>query len=429
MKAEIISIGDELLIGQVINTNSAWLAQQFNLLGINIEQITVVADTENNILESLNQASERADIIVMTGGLGPTKDDITKKTLCKFFGNNLVFNPEAYKDIEHFFALRGVAITELNRLQAEVPENCVLLPNKSGTAPGMWFDFKNKIYISLPGVPFEMKELIIKEVFPKLIEKNITSKIIHKTVLTAGIGESFLADLIANWEDNLPKIIKLAYLPAPGMVRLRLTALGNNDDILKALITKEIEKLIKLIPQYIYGYDDETLEEIIGKLLLDKSQTLAIAESCTGGFISHRITSVAGCSNYFVGSIIAYSNKIKLNNLNIQHKTLEIHGAVSKEVAEEMALNCKKLFNSDFALATTGIAGPGGGSSEKPVGTVWIAIATPSKIYSRKFQFGDNRERNILRASVSALSLLIKQIIADQESTSEETNILALPQW
>lgn len=412
MIAEIISIGDELLIGQVVNTNASWIAEQLNLAGIEVQQITTVSDKKEHILKILARAFLRSDIILITGGLGPTKDDITKQTLCEFFNTSLVFNNEAYEQIRELFKARGFNVTELNRQQAELPANCIPLKNKNGTAPGMWFNKDGKIFVSMPGVPFEMKPMITEQVIPKLRKFHNSGFILNKTILTQGIGESFLAEIISDWEKNLPENFSLAYLPQPGIVRLRLTAKGNNKEKLIQEMNSFSGKLQEIIPDLIFGYEEDTLEEIIGKLLIEKNQTLSTAESCTGGYISHLITSVPGSSNYYTGSVIAYSNQIKENLLGVQNKTLIDNGAVSKQVVTEMALGVQKKFKTDYAIATSGIAGPDGGTEKKPVGTTWIAIATPGKkIIAKKYLFGEHRGRNIRKAALTAMNMLRKELI------------------
>jgi len=416
MKVEIVNIGDELLIGQVVNTNAAWMAAQLNLAGFPVYQVTVIGDTLNHILEALAQAENRADIVLISGGIGPTRDDITKTALCRFFNTQLVFNQEAHHDIELLFACRGFKVTELNRQQAELPETCTSIPNKLGTARGMWFEKDRPggaktIFVSMPGVPFEMKAMITGEVIPRLKKRFSTEAICHKTILTQGIGESFLATLIKDWENNLPSSIRLAYLPQPGMVRLRLTGNGPNEAMLKAVMEKEISRLNPLIPDYIFGFDEETLEEITGRLLTQKGATLATAESCSGGYIAHLITSVPGSSAYYKGSIIAYSNDIKEKIIGVTMENLLKHGAVSEQVATEMAIGTQTQLHADYVIATTGIAGPEGGTTEKPVGTVWIAIATPDEVFAAHFLFGDNRERNIRRTALQALNMLRKKLL------------------
>lgn len=407
MKAEIITIGDEILIGQVIDTNSAWIAEQLNLTGIKVAQITSISDQREHILNALEEASGRSEIILMTGGLGPTRDDITKETLCEYFGTRLVFNQDAFNNIERIFRLRGFQITPLNRAQAEIPENCSMLLNSNGTAPGMWFEKDGRIYVSMPGVPFEMKSLMTDCVLPRL--KNLSPvSIYHRTILTQGVGESFLASIIENWETNLPAHIKLAYLPQPGIVRLRLSASGHNLNLLMNEVNEKVNELYGLIPQYIFGEGEDTLEKIAGDQLKKRGLTLATAESCTGGYIAHLITGIAGSSAYFKGSVVAYSNEIKENILGVKPETLEKYGAVSEQTVQEMADGIIKKFRVDCAIAVSGIAGPDGGSDEKPVGTTWICVKTPLGSITKKFTFGEHRGRNIRRAALAALDLLRK---------------------
>ncbi len=411
MKAEIITIGDEILIGQIVDTNAAWIAEQFNLSGIEIYQITSVHDDTEHIKEALQNAEEKVDLVVLTGGLGPTKDDITKHALCEYFNTKLVFHEPTFEHIKQRFKNRNIDLNKLNRDQALVPEACTVLANKVGTAPGMWFEKDDTIFVSVPGVPFEMKYLVENEILQRLQNNGKTKAIFHKTVQTQGLPESMLAQRIENWENSLPKNIKLAYLPNPMSVRLRLSAIGNNLNELKVEVQDEIERLKQLIPDHIFGFDNETLAEVIGRLLLKKGQTLAVAESCTGGYISHLITSVPGSSGWYKGGVTAYSNEIKQQLLGVSAGTLEKHGAVSEQVVCEMAEGARRKMKADFSVATSGIAGPTGGTEEKPVGTVWIAVATPGKIFAEKFVFGDNRERNIIRSSQTALQILRRTII------------------
>jgi nicotinamide-nucleotide amidase len=409
--AEIISIGDELLIGQVINTNASWMGVEFNQVGIKIHQITTISDDRNHILSALQEASRHADLILITGGLGPTRDDITKATLCEFFNTHLVFNPDVYKNIYKLFGTRRTRITELNRKQAEVPEACKLIENSNGTAPGMWFEKEGKIYISMPGVPYEMKAMVKNSVIPMLLERFNPGAIVHKTIMTTGLPESLLAEKIETWEDNLPKNIRLAYLPQPGTVRLRLSGTGKDRKILEQTIEAEVEKLKKIIPENISGFDDEQLNETIGKLLRRQNKTLSTAESCTGGYIAHLITSVPGSSDYFKGSIIAYANEAKESLLGVRHQSLVDYGAVSEQVVKEMAIGARARLRTDYAIATSGIAGPGGGTDDKPVGTIWIAIATPEKTWADRFMMSNHRERNILRTAATALNMLRKLLV------------------
>ncbi len=412
MKAEIITIGDEILIGQIIDTNSAWIAGQINLAGIEVCRINSIKDDHQHIHEALKQAEARVDLVIMTGGLGPTKDDITKHALADYFNTRLVVNEATFRHIEQRFKNRNIDLNKLNRDQALVPESCTVLPNKAGTAPGMWFEKNDTIFVSVPGVPFEMKYLMEHQILPRLRENGKTKAIFHKTVLTQGLPESMLAEKIETWESNLPGNIKLAYLPNPMAVRLRLSALGDDRNELKQQVEKEIGKLKQLIPENIFGFDTETMAGVIGRLLKGQGRTLAVSESCTGGYISHLITSVAGSSAYYKGGVTAYSNEIKEKILKVEPGTLKKYGAVSEQVAREMALGIKHEMNADYALATTGIAGPEGGTKEKPVGTVWIAVAGPEEeIVVEKYVFGDNRERNIIRSSQTALQMLRRLIL------------------
>lgn len=415
MQAEIITIGDEILIGQIVDTNSAWMATLLNENGIKVFQITSVSDNREHILTSLKEASQRADIILITGGLGPTRDDITKHTLCEYFNAKLRLDSQVLEDVTALFKKFGREVTEINRKQAEIPENCIALRNKNGTAPGMWFEDKGKIYVSMPGVPYEMKGLMSDEVIPRLKQKFALPIIIHKNVLTQGIGESMLAEKISDWETSLAvEEIKLAYLPSPSVVRLRLSIRGTDAKVMQERITRKVSELQKIVDGFIYGYDDDTLEGVVGDLLKKKNQTLSIAESCTGGFIGHKIVSVAGSSTYFKGGVISYFNEVKTNELGVSEQILNTYGAVSQQTVEQMALGVQKKMKTDYAIAASGIAGPGGGTPEKPVGTVWIAVATPKKVISRGFQFGGNRERNIIATGLSALNMLRKEILASE---------------
>ncbi len=410
MKAEIINIGDELLIGQVVNTNASWMATELTLAGVNVVQITAIADHEQAIGNALDQAAGRADIILMTGGLGPTKDDITKKVLASYFNSKMIFHEPTFEQVKAIFKARNFEVSDVNRNQALIPEKCTPLFNKNGTAPGMWFEQNNKVFVSMPGVPFETKVMMKEQVIPKLKEFFKLKSIVYKTVMTTGLGESFLAEKIKDWENNLPENIKLAYLPQPGIVRLRLTAKGENEAHLRKEIDLQVNKLHKLVDDLIFGYDDVTMEEVIGQLLTKSGKTMSTAESCTGGYIAQMITSVAGSSNYFMGSVVSYSNQAKINLLNVPEQAIEQYGAVSKRVVEAMATGARKKFNTDYAVATSGIAGPSGGTDEKPVGTTWIALATPNGVKSKLYHFGEHRGRNIRRAALAALDMLRLEI-------------------
>ncbi len=406
MKAEIISIGDELLIGQVVNTNASWMAEELNKAGIQVVQISSVSDEGEHIKAAVNEASERADIILMTGGLGPTKDDITKKVLMEYFGSKPVFHDETFEHIKGLFKVRNYPVTEVNKMQAEIPDNCIVLPNRVGTAVGMWFEQDDKVFVSMPGVPFEMKTLMTEQVIPKLKDRFGTTYIVHKTIMTIGIGESMLAAKIEDWVEQLPENIKLAYLPQPGIVRLRLSVSGNEEKILKEIVEQQSDKLYNYVPKAIFGFDDISLEEVLGIILKEKGHTVSTAESCTGGYIAHLLTSIAGSSEYFYGSVVSYTNQVKANQLSVSKTDIEKYGAVSQQVVEQMATGVRDLLKTDYSMATSGIAGPDGGTKEKPVGTVWIAIAGPEGVKSKLFHFGEHRGRNIRRSALMAMNML-----------------------
>lgn len=412
MNAEIITIGDEILIGQIVDTNSAWMAVELNSIGVKIAQITSITDNPEHLVEALNNARQRAKVVLMTGGLGPTKDDRTKKVLCEYFGSKMVLNERTLEHVTTFFKKRGLGLSQLNHDQALVPECCEVLDNPVGTAPGMWFEHLGAIFVSMPGVPFEMKQLMTDHVIPRLGRLTGRGKIVHKTVLTIGIGESMLAEMVENWEDALPEFVHLAYLPSPGLVRMRLSAFGNDELILKETIESEINKLKQIIPSAIYGYNDDTLAGVVGKLLVECNHTLAVAESCSGGYIAHTITSIPGSSKWFKGGVIAYSNEIKVAQLGVKEEALEQFGAVSEQVVRQMAEGARKVLNTDFAIATSGIAGPDGGTDEKPVGSVWIAVAGPSGTMAAFYNFANNRERNIVRTGLTALDMLRLMLIS-----------------
>jgi len=416
VQVEIITIGDEILIGQIVDTNSAFMAQLLNLNGISVKQISSVSDSREHIVKALDEAKERADIILITGGLGPTKDDITKKTLCEYFNTTMRFDETAYQDVVAIFASFKKEVTPINRKQAEVPAICEVLRNRQGTAPGMWFDVDNKVFVSMPGVPFEMKALMTEQVVPKLKSRFKFPEIYHKTVLTQGIGESSLSELISDWEDQLANVnMKLAYLPSPGLVRLRLSTFGSDHEQLKEEVEKQINALKQIAGKYIYGYETygeekKTMEQLVAELLRSSKKTVSTAESCTGGYISHLLTSIPGSSAYYIGSIVSYAYEIKENELQISKDILKKNGAVSQIVVEQMAQAIRQKYKTDYAISTSGIAGPTGGTEEKPVGTVWIAVATPEKVISTKFLFGNNRERTIQKAAHAALNMLKQEL-------------------
>ena len=406
MDVEIITIGDEILIGQIVDTNSAWMAQELNKIGLRVKQISSVSDDEKHILDALQEAENRARVVLITGGLGPTKDDITKKTLAKYFDCGMVFNETQFKEVTRIFKSFGREVTAINKLQAEVPEACICIVNKNGTASGMWFEKGDTIFVSMPGVPYEMKGMMLDDILPLLRKKLHTPTILHRTFLTQGVGESILAQWIENWEDELPKHIKLAYLPSPGMVRLRLSATGNDAVQLEKEVAELAEKLYELIGEHVYGEGEITLPQLIQQWFVRNNKTLGLAESCTGGNIAHLLTSVAGSSAYFEGGFVSYSNAMKISQLHVPADLIKMHGAVSEQVAKAMAEGGKKVLNTDYAISVTGIAGPDGGSEEKPVGTVWIGIAGPERTVTKHFRFSTDRNRNITHSSLSALNYL-----------------------
>jgi len=411
MKASIITIGDELLIGQTVDTNSAWMGAELSKAGFDVTRMTSIHDRREDILSALSEAAGKTNVVLITGGLGPTSDDITKQTLCEFFNTRLVLNTEVLVMIENMMHHRNFAMNENNRRQAEVPESCTVLKNATGTAPGMWFEKEGTIYISMPGVPHEMKYLMSEHVLPELSKRYTSQVIIHRNIMTYGTFEAKLAEILTGFESELPAAIKLAYLPASGVIKLRLTGTGSNHAEISKLINDQADKLYKIIPEFIYGENEESLEMVIGTLLKNQNKTLSVAESCTGGEISHLITSVPGCSAYFSGSVTAYANSVKTGFLGVNIDLITKHGAVSEEVVREMAIEARKKFNTDFAVATTGIAGPDGGTEAKPVGTLWIAVASEKGIITEKRVFGNDRNTNIRRFSLAALNLLRKQIL------------------
>jgi nicotinamide-nucleotide amidase len=404
--AEIIAIGDELLYGQIMDTNSHWISQELDAVGVRVVRKTTVGDNRTDILTAFEEASKRANLILITGGLGPTQDDLTKPLLAEYFGCEIVEVPEAVAAVSAYFTRRGREMTRLNILQGHLPTCCTYVPNEVGTAPGMWFEQKGCYWMSMPGVPHEMKKLVKDFVLPKLSQVFDLPVIYHKLIKTAGIGESWLADLIKDWENALPNHIRLAYLPSLGHVKLRLTAFGEDKNLLAAAVEQQIQHVLPLISSYVYGYDEETLETAIGKLLKNAGKTLALAESCSGGYISHLITTVPGSSNYLRGTVVPYHNDLKEQVLGVSSATLAQHGAVSEETVREMATGVKKLLGADFGLASSGIAGPDGGTPDKPVGTVWIACAGPDFVEAKLLQLTQDRMINIQLTGVAVLNLL-----------------------
>lgn len=411
MKAEIISIGDELLIGQTINTNAAWMGQELNKIGVDVYQVSAISDDKEHIIQSLEEARQRVDLVLITGGLGPTKDDITKTTLAEYFNTNLIINPDILESIKGRLKSRNLEINELNRQQALVPEDARIILNEWGTAPGMWFEDEGKVFVAMPGVPVEMKGLMSKYMLPAVKEKFHPPVILHKTLLTLGTIEARLADILEEFENELPEGLKLAYLPTSPIIKLRLSARGTDRKTLETILDTQLEKLKNIIPDLVFGMEPDTLEEIVGDLLKERKQTISTAESCTGGNISRLLTSVPGSSDYYVGSVVAYAYEAKTKTLGVNLQDLEKHGAVSEEIISQMAEGVKKLMQTDYAIAVSGIAGPGGGLPKKPVGTIWIAISSPKGTVAQKFNLGKERDRNIRSASIISLNLLRKSIL------------------
>ena len=413
MKATIVTIGDEILIGQIIDTNSGYIAKALDKIGVQTHELLSISDDKQHILDTFASLQNKVDFVIITGGLGPTKDDITKHTFCEYFNDTLVINKEVETHvIELIESVMKRPASQMNKDQALVPSRCEILFNQVGTAPGMWMKKENTVFISLPGVPYEMKYLVENEIIPKVVREYNRPYIIHKTILTYGQGESLVAERIEDWENNLPEFIKLAYLPAPGRVRLRLSARGTDKEILEKAIEENVNSLTKIIGDIIVGFDDsETIEVVIGKLLAQKKLTIATAESCTGGSIASLLTSVAGSSSYFKGSVVSYATEAKEAVLGIPHELIEKHSVVSAQVAEKMALQAQKMFKTDFAIATTGNAGPSKGDSDATVGTVFIALATPQTVVVEEFNFGEPREKVMLRAVNKSLEMLQKEIL------------------
>ena len=412
----LINIGDELLIGQVVNTNAAFIGQQMSAAGFELTDVVTIGDNSQAIRDTITTSLAKTDVVIMTGGLGPTKDDITKKIICDIFQRELVMDEPTLKHVTEIFASRGMALTDTNRQQALVPQGCTVLSNPLGTAPGLWIEQDGKVLIALPGVPFEMEKLIKDEVMPRLeAHKKDQHAILHRVLQCTNISESGLSDLLENFEQQLPPELKLAYLPKPGIIRLRLTARGDNKESLKTLLDQHFNELKKLTAEYAFTDEDIEIEEVVGRLLAKSGKTIATAESCTGGYVAHLITSVPGSSRYFQGSLVSYSNDIKRDLLNVREDNLKRRGAVSEQVVSDMALNAMGLFDVDYTIATSGIAGPDGGTKDKPVGTVWIAVATPVRLTTHEFHFGSRtgRKQIIERAARAALNMLRVEIEKD----------------
>jgi nicotinamide-nucleotide amidase len=411
----VVTIGDEILYGQITDTNSQWISAELDKIGVKTIRKSSIGDSKEDILTILDEACKRADIILITGGLGPTKDDITKKTLAEFTNDTMLINEHALSFVTDFFNKRGREITEINKQQAAIPSKATYIHNAVGSAPGMWFEHNNTIIISMPGVPHEMKWLMSNSLLPKLQERFSKEKYVHKIIRTVGIGESFLAEKIENWEDALPSHIKLAYLPGKSQVKLRLTGIGSNEVELTTEIEKEITKVLPLIENYVFSLTNENFEAAIGRMLLENNATLSTAESCTGGKIAHMITSVSGSSSYFLGSVVSYANSAKVGLLGVEQVILDTFGAVSEETVRQMAEGAKNKFNSTYAIATSGIAGPEGGTEEKPVGTIWIACAGPNGTKAIKTMMLKDRMTNIEFGSVAALNMLRQNLINDNK--------------
>ncbi len=407
-KVEIITIGDEILIGQIVDTNSAWMAVELNKAGFEIAQITSVHDDKSHILESVDNAFQRADIVLMTGGIGPTKDDITKHTLCAYFNSELIFSSEEYAHIEQMFASRGRKVNALTKTQALVPQKALVIRNKLGTAPINWYNKEGKVLVSMPGVPYEMKAAMSDDIIPRLIQQFGVYQVVHKTILVAGLPESELALKIADWENGLPQGVKLAYLPNFGVVKLRMSVSGDRASELHRKLEEETCKLTEILGSAILAYEDIPLEQLLGQKLKTLNLCLSTAESCTGGLIASKITSVPGSSDYFKGSVVAYDNQVKEEVLSVDPKLLLHHGAVSEEVVCAMSEGVAKLLRTQVSISTSGIAGPGGGSDEKPVGTVWISVRCESKVISRKYQFNLGRNLNNERTFQAAVLMLLE---------------------
>ena len=408
---EIITIGDEILIGQIVDTNSAWMAVELNKAGFQLAQITSVHDEADHIKKALDEALLRADVVLMTGGLGPTKDDITKQTLCEYFGTKLVFNPDVLENIQQIYHTRQSVMNELTKSQAMVPENCTVIQNRAGSAPITWFEKEGKVIVSMPGVPLEMKKVMSEEIIPRLQKYFKTPAIIHKTVQVYGIPESQLALRLTEWENALPEYLHLAYLPNFGIVKLRLSGAGQDEYKLEEAINLQIETLKSILGESIFANEDKPVEKIIYEKLKISGLTVATAESCTGGNIAHRLTLIPGISDCFKGSVVAYHNELKINALGVSARDIEQYGAVSSQVATQMAEGARKVIQTDLAVATTGIAGPTGGTDEKPVGTIWISVSSPERTITRSFNFGQFARENFIERSTMAALMMLNEMI------------------
>ncbi len=410
MNSIIVSIGDELLIGQTVNTNATWMGRELNKIGVEVIEVLTISDTEKAIEDALKYAGSKVPLVLLTGGLGPTKDDITKKVFAKYFNAPLVENKVALENVKRIFEEYNLPMLPINDLQALVPSGCEMLLNKVGTAPGMWMENEEAIYVSMPGVPHEMKYLIKEEVSKRIVAKFDLPSIVHHSIMLQGLGESYVAEEISDIEDGLPAYLKLAYLPDTGMVTLRLTGRGNDEEKLKLEIKAVFDKIIERVSDHVFSDTETTIEEVIGEILRKNKQTISTAESFTSGGIASRITRISGASNYFNGSIVSYSNQVKINQLGVSESDLIEKGAANESVVKQMALGVQELMNTDFAISTSGIAGPEGGTGEVPVGTVWIGIAFPGGITTHHFNLGKGRERIVRKTILLALGLLLKQL-------------------
>ncbi|MCQ2606283.1 MAG: competence/damage-inducible protein A [Bacteroidales bacterium] len=416
MNVSLISIGDELLIGKTINTNASWLGEHLSAIGFDISCVETISDSREAIMNSLTRLVDESKVVIVTGGLGPTNDDITKHILCEFFHTELVYNQQAYDGMARYVLARNQEINENNVTQAQFPKSARLIPNPCGTASGMWFQQGQSVVVSLPGVPSEMKCMMTESVIPWLREMYELPAIVHRHINVAGIAESKLAEIIADWEAALPPQIHLAYLPSFGIVKLRMTCKATDTLTAHTLIKEQEEKLLPLIAQYVWGYDDETIEDVVGNLLVQYGETVSTAESCTGGNISAKLTRISGSSAYYWGSVISYDNSVKIRELQVSPTDIENYGVVSEAVVQTMASQVRRKIGTTYGVATSGIAGPTGGSEEKPVGTVWIAVASEKNVIAKRFQFGQEREENVAKAAFSALRML--QLLILQEHSN-----------
>ncbi|NNC83749.1 MAG: competence/damage-inducible protein A [Flavobacteriales bacterium] len=412
MTAEIVTIGDEILIGQTVDTNSAWMAQELNKLGVKVGRVTTIADTPEDIIQALEESHARVDLVLMTGGLGPTNDDVTKMTLTEYFEDELVMHDEVLEGISSYFSSKGKRLLPMNRDQALLPKSARIVRNFKGSASGMWFEKNGKVVISMPGVPYEMKHLMVTGFLDMIAEHFETSPVFHHTLMTFGEGESFIAHRVQDWEASLEEEdVRLAYLPSLGIVKMRLSAYGPDKEVLKEKVMRKAKELETLIPELVYGYNEEKLEQVVGRLMVEKKRTIATAESCTGGYIAHLLTTVPGSSRYYEGSFCTYSYKSKSEILDVDAQVILDRGAVSQEVVEDMANGVFLHFDTDYTIAVSGIAGPDGGTEDKPVGTVWMSVGTKEGLVTKCFQFGRNRRNNIRMTALTALNELRKQLL------------------